>query len=89
MSKKSTAPCKEYALVPLSLVKHLVKLSRTCLDDASCLGSWVEGLEYELRNYISRNAYFTLNGFSEALIQDLNYLHKICKNMDLFLDLQE
>lgn len=84
MSKKLPP---EFVPVSTSVIKRLCQDVRSCLDDASCLCSWIDGEEYEVREYISEKAFQTFNGFASSLTKSLLEINEICKTLDFSLDL--
>lgn len=84
MSKKKPT---EFIPVSASVIKRLSQSVRSALDDASCLGCWIDSEEYEVSNYISKLAYFSFRGFTDSLIDSLKTMNEICKCLDLSLDL--
>lgn len=65
----------------------LREFSLTLMADSCCLGSWLDSLEYEVKNYISYESYVAFNGFVSSLIHNSRRIFEICKSKDLFLDL--
>lgn len=84
MSKKLSP---EFVPVSSSVIKRLCQNVRSCLDDASCLCSWIDGEEYDVREYISEKAFMTFNGFASSLTKSLLEINEICKTLDYSLDL--
>lgn len=65
----------------------LREFSLTLMADSCCLGSWLDSLEHEVKNYISCESYVAFNGFVSSMIQNSRRIFEICKSKDLFLDL--
>lgn len=65
----------------------LREFSLSLMADSCCLGSWLDSLEHEVKNYISYESYVAFNGFVSSLIHNSRRIFQICKSKDLFLDL--
>lgn len=83
---KPTLP-QDFVPVSRQTCKLLNDCVKECLVDASCFCNWIDGTEYEIRNYISDKAYVSFNGFARSLIYHLNLIENICKSLDLSLSL--
>lgn len=60
---------------------------REALNDACCLGCWVDSLEYDVKNYIGEKPFIAFRGYSESMLQHLNFIRQILlsKDFDLLL----
>lgn len=67
----------------------LREFSLKLMADSCCLSSWLDGLEHEVKNYISYESYVAFNGFISAIIHSSRRIFDICKSKDLFLNLPE
>ena len=68
-------------------LEQLLSASREALNDATCLGCWVDSLEYDVREYIGEKPFTAFRGFSQALVNHLNLIRGILFSKEYSLDL--